>query len=207
MEVREIRGCKVLIAEEGKKIMRNGNVYGYEVWLSTLDNAEGYTEIDIQEAERIEKERKQEARKKREERHSAMSSERGEEQRKEELPLEAEKARKIAEIEDYSNSSSVNDLTFKGLHTWVTPAVRANYLVSLDAAELLGEKDITFVVEGVQVTLAIEKVRIILAQIQRYADACYIVTEGHKRAVKALENVDEVRGYDFTKGYPNKLNF
>lgn len=207
MEVREISGCKVLIADEGKKIMRNGNVYGYEVWLSTLDNAEGYTEIDIQEAERIEKERKQEARKKREERHSAMSSERGEEQRKEELPLEAEKARKIAEIEDYSNSSSVNDLTFKGLHTWVTPAVRANYLVSLDAAELLGEKDITFVVEGVQVTLAIEKVRIILAQIQRYADACYIVTEGHKRAVRALENVDEVRGYDFTKGYPNKLNF
>ena len=207
MEVREISGCKVLIAEEGKKIMRNGNVYGYEVWLSTLDNAEGYTEIDIQEAERIEKERKQEARKKREERHSAMSSERGEEQRKEELPLEAEKARKIAEIEDYSNSSSVNDLTFKDLHTWVTPAVRANYLVSLDAAELLGEKDITFVVEGVQVTLAIEKVRIILAQIQRYADACYIVTEGHKRAVRALENVDEVRGYDFTKGYPNKLNF
>lgn len=207
MEVREISGCKVLIAEEGKKIMRNGNVYGYEVWLSTLDNAEGYTEIDIQEAERIEKEREQEARKKREERHSAMSSERGEEQRKEELPIEAEKARKIAEIEDYSNSSNVNDLTFKGLHTWVTPAVRANYLVSLDAAELLGEKDITFVVEGVQVTLAIEKVRIILAQIQRYADACFIVTEGHKRTVRALENVDEVRGYDFTKGYPNKLNF
>lgn len=207
MEVREISGCKVLIAEEGKKIMRNGNVYGYEVWLSTLDNAEGYTEIDIQEAERIEKEREQEARKKREERHSATSSQRGEEQRKEELPIEAEKARKIAEIEDYSNSSNVNDLTFKGLHTWVTPAVRANYLVSLDAAELLGEKDITFVVEGVQVTLAIAKVRIILAQIQRYADACYIVTEGHKRAVRALENVDEVRGYDFTKGYPNKLNF
>lgn len=207
MEVREISGCKVLIAEEGKKIMRNGNVYGYEVWLSTLDNAEGYTEIDIQEAERIEKEREQEARKKREEQHLATSSQRGEEQRKEELPLEAEKARKIAEIEDYSNSSNVNDLTFKGLHTWVTPGVRANYLVSLDAAELLGEKDITFVVEGVQVTLAIEKVRIILAQIQRYADACYIVTEGHKRAVRALENVDEVRGYDFTKGYPNKLNF
>lgn len=202
MEVREISGCKVLIAEEGKKIMHNGNVLGYEVWLSTLDNAEGYTEIDIQEAERIEKEREQEARKKREERHSATSQD-----KKEELPIEAEKARKIAEIEDYSNSSNVNDLTFKGLHTWVTPGVRANYLVSLDAAELLGEKDITFVVEGVQVTLAIEKVRIILAQIQRYADACYIVTEGHKRAVKALENVDEVRGYDFTKGYPNKLNF
>lgn len=207
MEVREINGCKVLIAEEGKKIMRNGNVYGYEVWLSTLDNAEGYTEIDIQEAERIEKEHEQEARKRREERHSATSSERGEEQRKEELPIEAEKARKIAEIEDYSNSSNVNDLTFKGLHTWVTPAVRANYLVSLNAAELLGEKEITFVVEGVQVTLAIKEVRVILARIQRYADACYIVTEGHKRAVRALENVEAVERYDYKTGYPEKLIF
>lgn len=202
MKVREISGCKVLIADEGKKIMYNGKVYGYEVWLSTLDNAEGYTEVDIQEAERIEKEHEEEERKKWEEQHPSSSQE-----KKEELPLEAERARKIAEIEDYSNSENVNDLTFKGLHTWVTPAVRANYLVSLNAAELLGEKEITFVVEGVQVTLAIKEVRIILAQIQRYADACYIVTEGHKRAVRALENVDEVRGYDFTKGYPDKLNF
>ena len=190
MKVREISGCKVLIADEGKKIMYNGKVYGYEVWLSTLDNAEGYTEVDIQEAERIEKEYEEEERKKREE-----------------LPLEAERARKIAEIEDYSNSENVNDLTFKGLHTWVTPAVRANYLVSLNAAELLGEKEITFVVEGVQVTLAIKEVRVILARIQRYADACYIVTEGHKRAVRALENVEAVERYDYKTGYPEKLIF
>ena len=202
MKVREISGCKVLIADEGKKIMYNGKVYGYEVWLSTLDNAEGYTEVDIQEAERIEKEYEEEERKKREERYPYSSQE-----KKEELPLEAESARKIAEIEDYSNSENVNDLTFKGLHTWVTPAVRANYLVSLNAAELLGEKEITFVVEGVQVTLAIKEVRVILARIQRYADACYIVTEGHKRAVRALENVEAVERYDYKTGYPEKLIF
>lgn len=202
MKVREISGCKVLIADEGKKIMYNGKVYGYEIWLSTLDNAEGYTEVDIQEAERIEKEYEEEERKKREERYPYSSQE-----KKEELPLEAERARKIAEIEDYSNSENVNDLTFKGLHTWVTPAVRANYLVSLNAAELLGEKEITFVVEGVQVTLAIKEVRVILARIQRYADACYIVTEGHKRAVRALENVEAVERYDYKTGYPEKLIF
>ena len=79
--------------------------------------------------------------------------------------------------------------------------------MSLNAAELLGEKEITFVVEGVQVTLAIKEVRVILARIQRYADACYIVTEGHKRAVRALENVEAVERYDYKTGYPEKLIF
>lgn len=119
--------------------------------------------------------------------------------------LQRAKEVKIAEIAAYSDSDAVNSLTFNGIKTWLTPDVRANYLVSLDAAELLGETDITFVVEGVQASLPIKQVRLLLAKIQRYADACYIVTEGHKRAVRALQTVDEVEAYDYTKGYPEKL--
>lgn len=119
--------------------------------------------------------------------------------------LQRAKEVKIAEIAAYSDSDAVNSLTFNGIKTWLTPNVRANYLVSLDAAELLGETDITFVVEGVQASLPIKQVRLLLAKIQRYADACYIVTEGHKRAVKALQTVEEVESYDYTRGYPEKL--
>lgn len=119
--------------------------------------------------------------------------------------LQRAKEVKIAEIAAYSDSDAVNSLTFNGLKTWLTPDVRANYLVSLDAAELLGETDITFVVEGVQASLPIKQVRLLLAKIQRYADACYIVTEGHKRAVRALQTVEEVESYDYTTGYPEKL--
>ena len=120
--------------------------------------------------------------------------------------LQRAKEVKIAEIAAYSDSEAVNSLTFNGIKTWLTPNVRANYLVSLDAAELLGETDITFVVEGVQASLPIKQVRLLLAKIQRYADACYIVTEGHKRAVKALQTVEEVESYDYTTGYPEKLS-
>ncbi|MGF0097337.1 DUF4376 domain-containing protein [Prevotella sp. SGI.027] len=119
--------------------------------------------------------------------------------------LQRAKEVKIAEIAAYSDSEAVNSLTFNGIKTWLTPNVRANYLVSLDAAELLDETDITFVVEGVQASLPIKQVRLLLAKIQRYADACYIVTEGHKRAVRALQTVEEVEAYDYTKGYPEKL--
>ena len=121
------------------------------------------------------------------------------------MTVEDAKARKVAEIEAYSNSDAVNSLTFNGIKTWLTPDVRANYLVSLDAAELLGETDITFVVEGVQASLPIKQVRLLLAKIQRYADACFIVTERHKKAVRALQTVEEVESYDYTKGYPEKL--
>lgn len=121
------------------------------------------------------------------------------------MTVEGAKAAKIAEIAEYSDSDAVNSLTFNGIKTWLTPDVRANYLVSLDAAELLGETDITFVVEGVQASLPIKQVRLLLAKIQRYADACFIVTEGHKRAVRALQAVEEVESYDYTTGYPEKL--
>ena len=119
--------------------------------------------------------------------------------------LQRAKEVKIAEIAAYSDSEAVNSLTFNGIKTWLTPNVRANYLVSLDASELLGETDITFVVEGVQASLPIKQVRLLLAKIQRYADACYLVTERHKIAVKALQTVEEVESYDYTKGYPEKL--
>lgn len=121
------------------------------------------------------------------------------------MTVEDAKAAKIAEIAAYSDSDAVNSLTFNGIKTWLTPNIRANYLVSLDAAELLGETDITFVVEGVQASLPIKQVRMLLAKIQRYADACYIVTERHKIAVKALQTVEEVEAYDYTVGYPEKL--
>lgn len=119
--------------------------------------------------------------------------------------LQRAKEVKIAEIAAYSDSDAVNSLTFNGLKTWLRPNVRANYLVSLDAAELLGETDITFVVEGVQASLPIKQVRLLLAKIQRYADACFLVTERHKIAVRALQTVDEVEKYDYTTGYPEKL--
>lgn len=122
------------------------------------------------------------------------------------VTVEDVKAAKIAEIAAYSDSNAVNSLTFNGMKTWLTPNVRANYLVSLDAAELLGETDITFVVEGVQASLPIKQVRLLLAKIQRYADACFLVTERHKIAVRALQTVEEVESYDYTRGYPEKLS-
>lgn len=195
MKKTEINGCTVLTADAGMKIVKDNFVCGTVVWLAVGDAIDAYKEVSVEEADAMEKaQREKEGGKPDEETPVETPSD-----------IDMAKAAKIAQIAAYSDSDAVNSLTFNGLKTWLTPNVRANYLVSLDAAELLGETDITFVVEGVQASLPIKQVRLLLAKIQRYADACYIVTEEHKRAVKALQTVDEVKAYDYTKGYPDKL--
>lgn len=197
MKKTEINGCTVLTADAGKKIVKDNEfVCGTVVWLAVGDATDAYKEVSIEEADALEKaQRETEGEKPDEEMPSAETP----------TDIDIAKAAKIAQIAAYSDSDAVNSLTFNGLKTWLRPNVRANYLVSLDAAELLGETDITFVVEGVQASLPIKQVRLLLAKIQRYADACFIVTERHKIAVRALQTVEEVESYDYTKGYPEKL--
>ena len=110
-------------------------------------------------------------------------------------------------IDNYANSTAVNELTFKGVKLWLSPEIRANYNVSLDAAQLLKEKNITFSLGNQLVTLSIDEARIILAKIQRYADATFIVTSKHKAEVEKLASIEEVENYNITEGYPPKLEF
>ena len=119
--------------------------------------------------------------------------------------IDMAKAAKIAEIAAYSDSDAVNSLTFNGLKTWLTRTVRDGYDTSITAAKNLGETNVTFMVGDKEMQLPVEQARRVLDLVQRYADACYLVTERHKIAVRALQTVEEVESYDYTTGYPEKL--
>jgi hypothetical protein len=49
--------------------------------------------------------------------------------------------------------------------------------------------------------------KIALAQIQIYADRCFIVTQTHKAEVNALHSIEAVDNYDITQDYPNRPVF
>ena len=121
------------------------------------------------------------------------------------MTVEDAKAAKIAEIAAYSDSDAVNSLTFNGIKTWLTRTVRDGYNTSITAAKNLGEPNVTFMVGDNEMQLPVEQARRVLDLVQRYADACYLVTERHKIAVRELQTVDEVEKYDYTTGYPEKL--
>ena len=72
-----------------------------------------------------------------------------------------------------------------------------------------GDKYVHFIVGAsyvafVEIT-SIMEAKVILAKIQRYADACYMVTQGHRKDIEALTTAEDVEGYDYTQGYPEKL--
>lgn len=122
----------------------------------------------------------------------------------EEMLGEAKRTR-LYELERYDTSAAVNSLTFNGVETWLDMQTRANYRNSIESAEILGETSVTVGLAGQAVVLSIMEAKVILAKIQRYADACYMVTQGHRKAIEALGTVEDVDGYDYTQGYPEKL--
>lgn len=126
--------------------------------------------------------------------------------------LQNAKDKKIAKIDEYDKSSRVNEfiVTHDGQVVtthWFEPNIRANYKNSVESAELVGMQTVSFYVGNMPLTLSTQDAKMMLAQIQLYADACYIVTQQHKAAIEALETIEAVDAYDYTTGYPNKLSF
>ena len=126
--------------------------------------------------------------------------------------LEEAKMEKIYQIEEYDRSDNVNSFTAilgenNTIEHWLTPDQRANYKNSVDAAKLVGLDELHPVFNGIQLTLPTQMAEMALAQIQLYADRCYIVTETHKAEVNALDSIDAIDNYDITQDYPEKLVF
>ena len=125
--------------------------------------------------------------------------------------IEDAKFEKLAQIDEYDSSDAVNSFDIvmneNTMSAWLTPDKRANYKNSVDAAELTGLEELHPVFNGIELTLPTQMAKMALAQIQLYADRCFIVTETHKAEVNALDSIEAVDNYDITSGYPEKLIF
>ena len=113
-----------------------------------------------------------------------------------------------ANIDRYNRSSFVDGFTINGtVHAWFSPDERSNYATSISSAELLGIETLTLYVGDMEIQLPTAAAKGLLAQIQLYADACYIVTKKHLAAVENLNTFEEIDTYNYKAGYPTKLNF
>lgn len=122
--------------------------------------------------------------------------------------LEDAKREMISIITRYDNSENVDSFTINDSVTaWFTPTERSNYKNSIDAAKLLGIEQLSLFVGDMAITVPTINAEQMLAAIQLYADACFIVTKQHKVAVENLDSIEEVDNYDYKSGYPLKLNF
>jgi hypothetical protein len=127
--------------------------------------------------------------------------------------IEQAKAEMANRINEYDSSDNVNafnvhdiehDITFEG---WFTPDERSNYKSSIDAAKLVGLETLSFFVGNVMLEVTPTQAEYMLAQVQLYADQCYIITKQHKIAVDALDTIEDVDAFPYQQGYPNKITF
>lgn len=126
-----------------------------------------------------------------------------------EIPETLEEAKEIMKkkISDYDSSDNVNSFIVNGESAWMNSTERTNYTASIQSAETLGEESVELMLNGNKITLPLGNAKTMLAQICRYADECFMVTQKHLAAVTSLDNVSAVMQYDYKADYPNKLNF
>ena len=117
------------------------------------------------------------------------------------------KANKIAELEAYDASEEVNSFSVDGKTMWLDAATRQQLRISLDAMQQAGRKNVTKWFDGLEYTYPIDVWYYMLGLVEVYASDALNVTESHKAAIHALTSVAEVQEYDFTVGYPQKLEF
>ncbi len=124
-----------------------------------------------------------------------------------EKTLEQIKADKIAEIEAYDKSSNVNEFYYQGVAMWIERNDRMSLMHSISIEKAAGATETTLNLNGVDVVLAIDTAILMLSALELYAKPCWLNTSKHIANVNALTEIEEVEAYDYTVGYPDKLNF
>lgn len=128
------------------------------------------------------------------------------------IPLDMEAAKKelIDKIIAYDSSEAVNSFSFGGIPMWLDKATRVGLKLRFEAELALGKETTTLWLNGMNFTLPLSgegNAMNVLTALELYASASYDVTQMHLASVSLITTAEEIIGYDYTSGYPEKLVF
>ena len=117
------------------------------------------------------------------------------------------KSGKLGEIEAYDQSNAVNEFLLGGNPMWLDASTRQQLRISIEAYQATGAETVTKWFGGQEYTFPTSAWLQMLNTLEVYAAEALNVTEAHKVAVNAMEDIEAVEAFDITAGYPEKLNF
>lgn len=120
--------------------------------------------------------------------------------------LTTAKAQKLAEIDAYDTSTSVNGFDLNGQTVWLDKATRVGLMNSTTIAKAMGNDTTVLWLGDMRIEVGCDKAIQLLSALEMYALECFNVTAAHKKAVSALESVEDVEAFDVTEGYPVRLS-
>ena len=116
------------------------------------------------------------------------------------------KNEKVAALVEYDSSDAINGFTFNNIPLWLDKATRVGLMLRFESEKAAEEETTQLWADTTKITLPIDAAINLLHTIEIYASKCYDKTAEHRANIMALETAEEVENYDFTVGYPEKIN-
>ena len=114
---------------------------------------------------------------------------------------------KIREIKVYDQSSAVNNFILYGENCWLDKQTRVGITNLIDYQLAAGLSVTNLWLNGREYIFTIAQAREMLGALELYAIGCYNVTQRHIAALQELNSIEEIKQYNYTNNYPDKLNF
>lgn len=108
-------------------------------------------------------------------------------------------------ITAHDTSSSVNGFVLNGTTVWLDKDTRMGLMNSTTIARNMGQDTTTVWFDGTSLTIPCDTAIEMLSALEMYALQCFNTTAQHKANIAAMTTVDDVTSYDFTSGYPEKI--
>lgn len=120
---------------------------------------------------------------------------------------ESDKREIIDKIEAYDSSEEVNTFYVNGLPIWFNKYDRTTINNSLSMEKEIGKETTVIWIDHTPYTMSVDDAKQMFIDIELYAIACYNNTQNNIAAVQAMTLKSELKDFDITQGYPEKLNF
>lgn len=121
--------------------------------------------------------------------------------------LEVAKRNAIKAIDTYDASMDVNSFFLNGLQVWLDKSTRVGLMNSLNIEKTSGKETSTLWFGNIKLDINTEAAIQMLSALELYALKCYNKTAEHKVNIENMTSVEDITNYNFTEGYPDKLNF
>ena len=121
--------------------------------------------------------------------------------------LDQAKKEIIRKIDEYDTSVNVNSFKLNGVDVWLSKDTRVGLMNSISIEKAAGKKQSALWFNNICVTINCDSAIQMLSALELYALDCYNKTAEHKVNVQNLSSIEEVYNYDYTQGYPSKLEF
>lgn len=121
--------------------------------------------------------------------------------------LQVTKTEVLRKIDEYDTSSNVNSFKLNGVDVWLSKDTRVGLMNSISIEKAAGKEQSVLWFNNICVAVNCDSAIQMLSALELYALNCYNKTAEHKVNVQNLSSIEEVHNYDYTQGYPSKLEF